>query len=219
MAKQLSSFEKAFAAARKDKQKEFTWNNKKYTTEYKEEKVAREAKEKTASTPANKNTGTPASTNKNTGAPAPASRNTGAPAVAAPRNAPTGGSLLMDRPEYAASRAQAKVNQAAAKKAEEKAKADREASIKAERESRAAALKGSPEKIATSLLERKRKEAEDRKKEEAEAAKRESDRLFAQIEAGRNRGSMMTNYAKGGKVSSASKRADGIAIRGKTRAR
>ena len=33
MAKQLSSFEKAFAAARKDKQKEFTWNKKKYTTE------------------------------------------------------------------------------------------------------------------------------------------------------------------------------------------
>lgn len=44
MAKKLSEFEKEFAKARANKQKTFPWRGKVYTTEYKEEKAAREAK-------------------------------------------------------------------------------------------------------------------------------------------------------------------------------
>lgn len=44
MAKQLSEFEREFAKARANKQKTFPWRGKVYTTEYKEEKAAREAK-------------------------------------------------------------------------------------------------------------------------------------------------------------------------------
>lgn len=52
MAKQLSDFEKAFAAARKAGEKTFEWNGKKYTTQYKEE--AGKPATKSAAKPAEK---------------------------------------------------------------------------------------------------------------------------------------------------------------------
>lgn len=227
------SFKEAFAANRKAGKKTFTWNGKSYTTETKEEKSSSQTKAKTGSgTASTASTSTAASSST-----APAKKES-KPTTASERIAARAQEQDAGRAALAKARGEPVrygfqdlfgLTKAGSSRAFASQAKDKEAEMARLRAKEAAARKALPgaaaeqKKIPYGFQHLLGFDSESRAVQDINYASNRRKELQGEIDrlerGSKAKGGKVKSYASGGKVKSASARADGIAKRGKTRAR